>query len=107
MIISFVIAVNILVVHIIFIQRNIICEVCQLFTDFCPYVFEKKVASDVRYLLKVAEDIFKRNRLIIENIAEKERSLFEFTYQYTFFMGSLIENTVTLHDLIDPYELFK
>ena len=60
------------------------CEVCQLCTDFCPYVLEKKLAKDARYVIKIAADIFRRRQTIIENVDERYRSFFDIAYQYTF-----------------------
>ena len=83
------------------------CEVCQLCTNFCPYVLECKLAKDARYVIKIAADIFKRRQVIIQNINERHRAFFDIAYQYTFFMSCAIGETATLTDLIDPYRLFN
>ena len=72
-----------------------------------PLCSGKKVGKDARYLIKVARNIFKRKHTIIEEIVQKHGRPFDFRYQYTFFMGCLITDSVTLNDLINPYELFN
>ena len=29
-----------------------VCDVCQLYTDYCSYFVEKRIAKDIKYLIK-------------------------------------------------------
>ena len=39
-----------------------VCDVCQLFTSYCPYSVEKRVAKNIKCLIKCYRDITLRKK---------------------------------------------
>ena len=93
--------------HSTFGNQYFCCESCQLWTDYCDFFLNNRVANDARYLFKVVTDIFERKNKIIENV-EVASELFKVRCQYTFFIGCFIQDDrKSLAELVDPYELFN
>ena len=81
------------------------CDVCQLFTDYCPYSVEKRIAKNIKYLIKCYRDITLRKNEIFKNIDESQVCFFNNEYGYKYLIGNIAQ-TFYLDYFIDPYELF-